>query len=48
VSAVPVLLVGEDLALPGIERADLVDGLEVVSRTRIRALATARDQVWHW
>jgi intracellular sulfur oxidation DsrE/DsrF family protein len=45
---VGVLVVEEDLALRGIPRAELVDGVEVVPQGAIGELAASHDQVWHW
>ncbi|MDH3725913.1 MAG: DsrE family protein [Myxococcales bacterium] len=43
-----VYVVADDVAERGLERTDLVEGLERVSRTGIAPLCSAYDQVWHW
>ncbi|MEW6268629.1 MAG: DsrE family protein [Thermodesulfobacteriota bacterium] len=45
---VPVLAVEEDLAERGVERSELVRGVELVARASLARLAAAHDQVWHW
>ncbi len=45
---VAVLVVEYDLAARGLEAADLVEGVELVSRAAIAKLAASHDQVWHW
>jgi hypothetical protein len=43
-----VFFVEEDVAERGIERSELVAGVEPVARAALPALAAAYDQVWHW
>jgi intracellular sulfur oxidation DsrE/DsrF family protein len=45
---VAVHAVEEDLAARGIERADLIEGVELLPRQRVAALFAAADAVWHW
>lgn len=45
---VPVSVVSEDLAERGLTTADLVPGLEVVSRSTVPGLFEKFDRVWHW
>jgi sulfur transfer complex TusBCD TusB component (DsrH family) len=45
---VAVLVVAEDLAARGIERADLVGGVDLISHRAVAKLAGSFDQVWHW
>jgi len=45
---VDVYIVDDDLADRGIERGELIDGLEHVGRGEIAALLGKFDQVWHW
>ncbi len=45
---VPVSVVSEDLAERGLVRADLVPGLELVSRASVPDLFEQFDYVWHW
>ena len=43
-----VYVVADDVAERGLERNDLVEGLERVSRAGIAPLCSHYDQVWHW
>jgi intracellular sulfur oxidation DsrE/DsrF family protein len=45
---VSVYVVEDDVAERGLERTDLIDGLETVSRTGIPKLVAGYDQIWHW
>lgn len=45
---VPVYVVQEDVAERGLERADLIEGLESVPRGGLAGLFSGYDQVWHW
>jgi sulfur relay (sulfurtransferase) DsrF/TusC family protein len=45
---VPVSVVREDLAERGLAPADLVPGLELVSRAGVPDLFEKYDHVWHW
>lgn len=45
---VRVFLVEEDLADRGVERSDLIAGIETVTRAALPNLFGAYDQVWHW
>lgn len=43
-----VYVVADDVAERGLERTDLIEGLERVSRAGIAPLCADYDQVWHW
>jgi hypothetical protein len=43
-----VLLVEEDLAERGIERSELIAGVEPIARAALPTLLADYDQVWHW
>jgi intracellular sulfur oxidation DsrE/DsrF family protein len=43
-----VYLCEEDLAERGIERAELIAGVEPVTRAGLVRLVDGYDQVWHW
>ena len=43
-----VYVVADDVAERGLERTDLVEGLERVSRAGIAPLCSHYDQIWHW
>jgi hypothetical protein len=45
---VPVYFVEDDAGERGIERGDMLAGLEPVSRAGLPALMDRFDQVWHW
>jgi sulfur relay (sulfurtransferase) DsrF/TusC family protein len=45
---VRVFLVEEDLRDRGLERGDLVPGVEVIARAEVPQLLGRYDQVWHW
>ena len=45
---VKVFLVDEDLRERGIERGELIDGVEPVQRAALPKLFAGYDQVWHW
>ena len=45
---VPVYVVEEDIEDRGLERRELIDGLQPVPRAGIAALLGGFDQVWHW
>ena len=45
---VNVYIVGEDVAERGLEKSELIKGLEMVSRADIAKLVDNYDQVWHW
>jgi sulfur relay (sulfurtransferase) DsrF/TusC family protein len=45
---VKVFVVEDDLAERGVERTELIGGLESVTRANLPALFDAYDQVWHW
>jgi sulfur relay (sulfurtransferase) DsrF/TusC family protein len=45
---VKVFLVAEDLADRGLGRADLIGGIDTVSRSALPKLFGGYDQVWHW
>ena len=45
---VPVLVVAEDLAVRGLERGDLVEGVDLISHGALAKLAGSFDQIWHW
>lgn len=47
-SGVAVLVVEEDLAVRGLDRADLVEDVRLVAARAIAKLVAAHDQVWHW
>ena len=43
-----VYVVTDDVAERGLERTDLIGGLEPLSRSRIAKLCADYDQIWHW
>ena len=43
-----VYVVTDDAAERGLERTDLIAGLEPISRSRIAKLCADYDQIWHW
>jgi hypothetical protein len=43
-----VFIVEEDLRDRGIERGELIAGVETIARTRLPKLLTAYDHVWQW
>lgn len=43
-----VLLVEEDLRERGIERGELIGGVEPIGRSGLPDLFAGYDQVWHW
>jgi sulfur relay (sulfurtransferase) DsrF/TusC family protein len=43
-----VYVVTDDAAERGLERTDLIGGLEPLSRSRIAKLCADYDQIWHW
>jgi sulfur relay (sulfurtransferase) DsrF/TusC family protein len=43
-----VYVVTDDAADRGLERTDLVEGLEPISRSNIGKLCADYDQIWHW
>src|SRR5262245_38136818 len=45
---VRVLYCAEDLAERGLERSELIAGVEPVSRAGLPKLFAGYDQVWHW
>jgi intracellular sulfur oxidation DsrE/DsrF family protein len=45
---VRVLAIGDDLAVRGLRREDLVEGVEVVPHGALATLVGSFDQVWHW
>lgn len=45
---IPVYLVEEDARERGLEGAELVSGVQKVSRKKIPELLDQYDQVWHW
>lgn len=45
---VPVYVVREDLDDRGIRIADLVAGVEAISRQDVARLFDEHDQIWHW
>jgi sulfur relay (sulfurtransferase) DsrF/TusC family protein len=45
---VSVFVVEDDVAERGLERMDLIDGLQTVSRSGLPKLVASYDQVWHW
>jgi len=47
-AGVPVYLVTEDASERGLEAADLIEGIEPISRAGIAGLCDAHDMVWHW
>jgi intracellular sulfur oxidation DsrE/DsrF family protein len=47
-TGVKVYAVQDDLAERGLERNELVDGIEYVPRSGIAKLVASFDQVWHW
>ena len=45
---VKVYIVAEDLAERGVDRSDLIAGVEPIGRADLSRLFAAHDQVWHW
>jgi len=45
---IPVWIVEDDVAERGLERTDLVDGVQPVARARVAGLFKDFDQIWHW
>lgn len=45
---VNVYAVAEDVADRGLERSELVDGLELIARADVAKLVGNYNQVWHW
>jgi sulfur relay (sulfurtransferase) DsrF/TusC family protein len=45
---VKVFIVEEDLADRGVQRSELVAGVEPISRGKLAQLFGQYDQVWHW
>lgn len=45
---VKVFIVEDDLVERGIERAELIDGVEPVPRVALSRLFAGYNQVWHW
>ena len=43
-----VYVVTDDVAERGLERTDLIGGLEPLPRSRIAKLCADYDQIWHW
>jgi hypothetical protein len=43
-----IYVVEDALSERGIEPSELIDGLDVVSRSNLAKLFAAYDQVWHW
>jgi sulfur transfer complex TusBCD TusB component (DsrH family) len=43
-----VFLLEEDLAARGVERSELIAGVEPVGRATLPSLLAGYDQVWHW
>ncbi len=45
---VKVFIVQDDVAERGLERTDLIDGLESISRSKVAGMLNDYDQIWHW
>jgi sulfur transfer complex TusBCD TusB component (DsrH family) len=45
---VPIYAVQEDLAALGIERSELIEGIESIPRVKMVSLLSDYDQIWHW
>ena len=45
---VKVFFVEDDLAERGVQRSELIEGVEPVPRGRLPQLLASYDQVWHW
>jgi hypothetical protein len=45
---VPVFVVAEDATDRGIERGELIDGIELTPRAQLGKLFGGFDQIWHW
>jgi sulfur relay (sulfurtransferase) DsrF/TusC family protein len=43
-----VYVTTDDVAERGLERTDLIGGLEPISRSRMAKLCGNYDQIWHW
>jgi len=43
-----VYVTTDDVAERGLERTDLIGGLEPISRSRMAKLCGDYDQIWHW
>lgn len=45
---VEVYVVEDDVAVRGLERTELIDGIKPVSRAGVPKLFGGYDQIWHW
>jgi sulfur relay (sulfurtransferase) DsrF/TusC family protein len=45
---VKVFIVEDDLAERGVERADLIGGVEPIARAELPKLFAGFDRIWHW
>jgi intracellular sulfur oxidation DsrE/DsrF family protein len=45
---VEVYVVEDDVAVRGLERSELIDGVKPVSRAGVAKLFGGYDQIWHW
>jgi sulfur relay (sulfurtransferase) DsrF/TusC family protein len=45
---VKVLIVDDDLRERGVERGELISGVEPIARAELPSLFAGFDQVWHW
>jgi sulfur relay (sulfurtransferase) DsrF/TusC family protein len=45
---IKVYAVSEDAAVRGLSAADMVDGVEIISRAGLPRLFAGYDQIWHW
>ena len=47
-AGVPVHVVREDLEDRGISQGEIVQGLQLVSRSEVAGLYDSHDSIWHW
>ena len=45
---IKVFILEEDLGVRGIDRGELVAGVEPIARTQLPRLLEAYEHVWHW
>lgn len=47
-SGVAVLVIDEDVVLRGIDRTELIEGVELVGQRALAQLCASHDQIWQW